>query len=55
MAVLQVFQAQLLKSLDEGRADPEAFKDLCAAKDFALKATKKMAQAIGRRMGYTCG
>ncbi|XP_059366460.1 uncharacterized protein LOC132105393 [Carassius carassius] len=52
MAVLQVFQAQLLKSLDEGRADPEAFKDLHAATDFALKATKKTAQAIGRSMGY---
>ncbi len=53
MAVLQVFQAQLLKSLDEGGADPEAFKDLRTATDFALKATKKMAQAIGRSMGYT--
>lgn len=52
MAVLQVFQAQLLKSLDEGGADPEAFKDLRAATDFALKATKKTAQAIGRSMGY---
>ncbi|XP_052429854.1 scavenger receptor cysteine-rich type 1 protein M130-like [Carassius gibelio] len=52
MAVLQVFQAQLMKSLDEGGADPEAFKDLRAATDVALKATKKTAQAIGQSMGY---
>ncbi len=53
MAVLKVFQAQLLKALDEGEADPEAFKDLCVVTDFALKATgKKTAQAIGWSMGY---
>ncbi|ROK16092.1 hypothetical protein DPX16_22710 [Anabarilius grahami] len=52
MAMLQVFQAQLLKTLDEGEADPEAFKDLCAMTDFTLKATKKTAQAIGRSMGF---
>ncbi|KAL0194969.1 hypothetical protein M9458_008541, partial [Cirrhinus mrigala] len=52
MAVLHVFQAQLLKSLDEGKEDPEAFKDLRTAMDFALKATKKTAQAIGRSLGY---
>lgn len=52
MAVLQVFQAQLLKSLDKGGADPEAFKDLRAGTDFALKATKKTAQVIGPSMGY---
>lgn len=46
MAVLQVFQAQLLKSLDWG----ETFKDLRAAKDFTLKATKKTAQAIRHSM-----
>ncbi|RXN10859.1 guanylate cyclase 2G-like protein [Labeo rohita] len=28
MVVLQVFHAQLLKSLDEGKEDPEVFKDL---------------------------
>ncbi|KAL0151000.1 hypothetical protein M9458_053727 [Cirrhinus mrigala] len=52
MAVLQVFQAQLLESLDEGKEDPEVFKDLRTPADFALKATKKTAQAIGWSMGY---
>lgn len=52
MAVIQVFQAPLLKSLDEGSADSEAFKDLHVATYFVLKATKTMAQAIGRSMGY---
>lgn len=28
MAVLQVFQAKLLKTLDENSPDPEAFKEL---------------------------
>lgn len=31
MAVLQVFQAQFLKFLDEGGVDPKSFKDLHAA------------------------
>ncbi len=52
MAVLQVFQAKLLQSLEGGTASPEAVNDLRAATDFALMATKRAAQAIGRTMGF---
>ncbi|XDV15042.1 hypothetical protein PO909_015190 [Leuciscus waleckii] len=50
MAVLQVFQAKLLRSMDESGPDPEAFKDLHSTTDLALRATKTTAQAIGRSM-----
>ncbi len=52
MAVLQVFQAKLLQSLEGGTASPEAVNDLRAATDFTLMATKRTAQAIGRTMGF---
>ncbi len=52
MAVLQVFQAKLLQSLEGGTASPKAVNDLRAATDFALMATKRAAQAIGRTMGF---
>ncbi len=52
MAVLQVFQAKLLQSLEGGTASPEAVNDLRAATDFALMATKRAAQVIGRTMGF---
>lgn len=52
MAVLQVFQAQLLRSLDGNEPDPDGVRDLRAATDFALMATKRTAQAIGRSMGF---
>ncbi len=52
MAVLQVFQAKLLQAA-EGRAlTAEAVKDLCTATDFALMATKRVAQAMGKAMGF---
>ncbi|KAL0172936.1 hypothetical protein M9458_033247, partial [Cirrhinus mrigala] len=51
MAILQVYQAKLLKSLDEGGPDPEVFKELRRATDLALRTTKVMACAIGRSMG----
>lgn len=41
MAVLQILQARVLKALDEGSTDLNTFRDLRAATDFALKATKK--------------
>ncbi|XP_077058206.1 uncharacterized protein LOC143710852 [Siphateles boraxobius] len=50
MAVLQVYQAKLLRSMDEAGPDPEAFRDLRSATDLALRATKATAQAIGRNM-----
>lgn len=39
MVILQVHQAKLVKSLDEGRPDPEVFKQLVHAMDLALRAT----------------
>ncbi|XP_067276297.1 uncharacterized protein [Pseudorasbora parva] len=50
MAVLQVFQARLLRSLDESVPDSEVLKDLRSATDLALRATKATAQAIGKNM-----
>ena len=50
MAVLQVFQAKLLRTMDESGPNPEAFKDLRSATDIALRATKATAQSIGRAM-----
>ncbi len=50
MAVLQVFQAKLLRSMDESGPDPAAFKELRSATDLALHATKMTAQVIGRSM-----
>lgn len=40
MAILQVFQAKLLRSLDESGIDSPAFHDLHSATDLALSATK---------------
>ncbi len=51
MAILLVYQAKLLKSLDEDGPDPEVFKELRRATDLALRATKVTAQASGRNMG----
>lgn len=39
MVIFQVYQAKLLKSLDEGRPDPDVFKELGHAMDLALRAT----------------
>lgn len=50
MAILQVFQAKLLRSLDESSSSEPAFRDLRSATDLALRATKATAQAIGRSM-----
>lgn len=50
MAVLQVFQANLLQQMDEAGPNPEALSDLRSATDLALRATKITAQAIGRAM-----
>lgn len=50
MALLQVHQAKALRDLDEGGHDSAAFKELRAANDLALRATKVTARAVGRAM-----
>ncbi len=51
MAVLQAYQAELLKELDKGEGiTPEAVKELRWATDLALRATKHTARAVGRSM-----
>ncbi len=51
MGVLQTYQAELLKELDEGEGlTPEAVKELRRATDLALKATKHTGRAVGRSM-----
>ncbi|ROL03899.1 hypothetical protein DPX16_23334 [Anabarilius grahami] len=50
MAVLQVFQAKLLRAMDESGLDPVVFCDLRSATDLVLHAMKATAQAIGRSM-----
>ncbi len=52
LAVLQVFQAKLLQSLEGGTFSTDVVNDLRKAMDFALMATKNAAQAIGRAMGF---
>ncbi len=49
MAVLQVFQTRLLRSLDKEGPDPES--KLRTAADLALAASKKVAQGIGCSKG----
>ncbi|CAM4454333.1 unnamed protein product [Leuciscus chuanchicus] len=50
MATLQIFQADLLRKLDENGPDAICVPDLRSATDLALRATKSAAQAIGRSM-----
>ncbi len=51
MAVLQAYQADLLKDLDQGQGlPPEAVSELRRTTDLALRATKQTAAAIGRSM-----
>ncbi len=51
MAVLQAYQADLLKDLDQGQGlPPEAVSELRRTTDLALRATKQTAAAIGRLM-----
>ncbi|KAL0175185.1 hypothetical protein M9458_031153, partial [Cirrhinus mrigala] len=50
MAILQVYQAKVLKDLHEGVPDPELLHELRSATDYALRATKVTAQALGRVM-----
>ncbi len=51
MAILQAYQADVLKEMDEGTGlTPEAVKELRRATDLALKATKHTARAVGHSM-----
>ncbi len=50
MAILQAYQADVLKDMDEGTGLTEAVKELCKATDWALRATKHTARALGRSM-----
>ncbi len=54
MAILQAYQADVLKEMDEGTSlTPEAVKELRRATDLALRATKHTARAVGRSMAGT--
>ncbi|CAM4734286.1 unnamed protein product [Leuciscus chuanchicus] len=53
MATLQVYQAQMLRDMHEGRTDPGLFDELRAATDLALRATKVTARSLGQVMS-TC-
>ncbi|XP_048039521.1 uncharacterized protein LOC125264325 [Megalobrama amblycephala] len=51
MAVLQAYQADLLKDLDQGQGlSPDAVAELRQTTDLALRATKQTAASIGRSM-----
>ncbi len=51
MAILQAYQSDVLKEMDEGAGlTPEAVKELRRATDLALRATKHTARAVGRSM-----
>ncbi len=51
MAILQAYQADVLKEMDEGAGlTPEAVKELRRATDLALRATKHTARAVGCSM-----
>ncbi|KAL0152362.1 hypothetical protein M9458_052087 [Cirrhinus mrigala] len=52
MAVLQAYQADLLKDLDKGQGlSPDEVAELRHTTDLALRATKQAATAMGRSMG----
>ncbi|XDV16040.1 hypothetical protein PO909_015922 [Leuciscus waleckii] len=53
MATLQVYQAQMLRDMHEGRSDPALSDELRAATDLALRATKVTARSLGQVMS-TC-
>ncbi len=51
MAILQAYQADVLKEMDEGTGlTPEAVKELRRATDLALRATKHTVHAVGHSM-----
>ncbi len=51
MAILQAYQVEVLKEMDEGDGVTlEVVKELRRATDLALRATKHTARAVGRSM-----
>ncbi|KAL0151371.1 hypothetical protein M9458_053365 [Cirrhinus mrigala] len=50
MAILQVYQAKVLKDLHEGVPNPELLQELRSVTDYALRATKVTAQVLRRAM-----
>ncbi|KAL0150903.1 hypothetical protein M9458_053822 [Cirrhinus mrigala] len=50
MAILQDHQVKTLKQLHEGSSDSEVMQELRSATDFALRATKVTARALGQVM-----
>lgn len=50
MAILQEYQAKALKDLNKGSPDSELLQELCSATDYALRAMKVTAQALGQAM-----
>ncbi len=51
MAILQAYQAEVLKEMDEGEGVTlKAVKELCRATDLALRATKHTARPVGHSM-----
>lgn len=52
LAVLQAYQAEILKDLDdEAGGTSDIFKELCRVTDVSLRAIKETARAVGRSMG----
>ncbi len=51
MAILQAYQVDVLKEMDEGGdLNPDAVEELRKATHLALRATKYTARAVGRSM-----
>ncbi len=54
MAILQAYQADVLKEMDEGTGlTKEAVKELRRATDLALRSTKHTARTVGRSMAVS--
>lgn len=50
MCVLQMFQAKLLRDMDESGRDHDAFMELRMVTDLAPRATKATTQAVNKAM-----
>lgn len=51
MAIMQAYQAYLLKDIDEGwEVSADEIRELCRATDLSLRATEETAKSVGRYM-----